>query len=170
MIRLVLKYFWLYIFLLLLQVLILNNLYLSIYINPYVYILLILLLPIEISGWLLLTIAFFTGLSMDAFCNTMGMHAAATVFMAFLRKYFLQFIAPRDGYESGYSPHYGRLGLLWFIFYAGILTFIHHLTLFIIEDFQWMNFFSIIIKTILSSILSLSIMLVLMLFSFKPRK
>ena len=159
-----------FILLVLVQVLILNNLHLSIYINPYVYILIILILPFETPGWLILTAAFLIGLIMDAFSNTMGIHSATIVLLAFLRQYTLKLIAPRDGYESGKSPHYDEMGMPWFLIYAGILTFIHHFFLFLLEDFSFVKFFPIFFKAILSSVLSLTIMIVLLLASYKPRR
>ena len=152
------------------QVLILNNLHLSIYINPYVYLLFILILPFETPGWLVLSLAFFTGLMMDTFLNTLGMHTASLVFTGFIRQYLLRLIAPRDGYETNHTPHYGNMGMIWFILYAGILTLVHHTTLFIIEDFRIDHFFSILFKSILSGIFSLTIMIVVLLASFKPRR
>src|SRR6188768_1775689 len=83
-----------------LQVVLLNHVQWNGYINPYIYILFILLLPVEIPNWLLLVLALFTGLVIDAFGNSGGMHAAATVFMAFARPGMLRLIAPRDGYEA----------------------------------------------------------------------
>jgi rod shape-determining protein MreD len=170
MIRLGIKYSLAFVMLILLQVLVFNNLHLSIYVNPYAYILFILILPFEISGWLLLSLAFITGMTMDAFCNTVGMHSASLVFMAFLRPYLLKLIAPRDGYESGQSPHYGHMGIFWFLIYAGILTFAHHFVLFLAEDFRLDHFFILVFKSLISSILSIGIMFVLLLVSYKPSR
>ena len=135
MISYLFKYSWAFVLLILLQVLILNNMHLSVYINPYVYILFILVLPFETRGWLILSLAFFMGIIMDSFCNTPGMHSAATVLIAFLRRYLLDVFAPREGYESGMSPHYRDMGIIWFLIYGGILTLIHHFFLFMLEDF-----------------------------------
>ncbi|MFZ4059415.1 MAG: rod shape-determining protein MreD, partial [Ferruginibacter sp.] len=63
--------------LILLQVLVFNNMHLNGYINPYVYVLFILLLPFETPQWLLLISAFLLGFGVDLFSDTMGMHTAA---------------------------------------------------------------------------------------------
>ena len=169
MINLIWRYTLTFILLILLQVLVLNNMHLSFLLNPYVYVLFILLLPFESPGWLVLSLAFFTGLIMDAFCNTLGLHSMALVLMAFSRKYLLELMAPRDGYDQGEYPHYNNMGLIWFIIYAGILVLIHHITLFMLEDFKWSAFPTALGKSILSGIFSLVVMLVLMLFSYRPR-
>ena len=169
MINLVVKYSLLFVFLILLQVLILNNLHMSVLLNPYVYVLFILILPFDTPGWLVLSLAFVTGIVLDAFANTIGMHTAALVFMAFVRKYLMRIMAPRDGYEQNKTPHYGEMGLVWFIIYAGILIFVHHLSLFVLEDFRAAHFFTALFKSLLSGILSLFIILILLLFSYRPR-
>ena len=169
MISNILKYGFLFIVLLLLQVLILNNIHMSILLNPYVYILLIILLPFETPDWVVLSISFVIGMIIDAFSNSRGMHTASCVLLGFSRQYLLRWFAPRDGYESGQYPHYSNMGIVWFLIFAGILTFSHHLTLFLIEDFRWSYLITSIPKAFFSSIFSIVIMLALMLFSFKPR-
>ena len=79
------------------QVFILNNLQFGGFINPFVYILFILLLPFETPKWFLLVIAFILGFTIDLFFHTPGIHASATVFMAFFRHYVLDYFAQRDG-------------------------------------------------------------------------
>lgn len=170
MISLIFRYIFAFILLILFQVLILNNLHLSIYINPYAYILFILILPFDTSGWLLLSLAFLTGLTMDAFSNSMGMHSAAIVLVAFLRPYLLSVLSPRDGYGEGQTPHYSQMGMTWFLMFAGILTLVHHFTLFLAEDFSLDSIFTLILRVILSSIFSMIIMIVLLLVSYKARR
>ena len=141
-----------------------------IYFNPYIYILFILLLPFETPGWLVLTLSFIAGLFMDAFSNTPGMHSAATVLIGFIRQYLLRILSPRDGYESGLNAHYQHMGIGWFVVFAGILTLLHHMFLFYLEDFALEHILRNMLKIILSSILSVLIMMILMLVSYKPQR
>ncbi|MCX6258967.1 MAG: rod shape-determining protein MreD, partial [Bacteroidia bacterium] len=135
MIRIVNKNIWRFILLVLLQVLILNNIRFSGFINPYVYVMFILLLPFETPKWLLIISAFLIGISVDYFSDTMGMHAAASVCMAYFRPHILGLIAPRDTYEAGTYPQMNYFGFTWFVQYCLILTFIHHSVLFFAEVF-----------------------------------
>lgn len=144
-----------FVFLVLLQVLVLNNIQLSGFINPYMYVLFILLLPFETPKWVLLVVAFLLGLSIDAFTDTLGMHASATVLMAFFRPYVLNLFAPRDGYEPGTFPRLYYYGFSWFLRYALILILIHHFFLFYIEVFRFTGFFITLWKIILSTFFSL---------------
>ncbi len=144
-----------FIILITVQLLVFNSIQFSGYINPYIYVLFILLLPFETPKWLLLTTAFLLGFIMDIFSDTPGMHTAATVFMAFLRPYVLSLISPREGYESGTFPSVFYYGVNWFTRYALILIFAHHFVLFYIEIFRFGNFFSTFFRVILSTVMSL---------------
>jgi len=154
MIKLVPKYFAYFIVLVLLQVLILNHVQFSGFINPYIYILLILLLPFDTPGWLLLIVAFFLGLTIDMFSDTLGVHASATVFMAFLRPFALRGISSRETYESNTYPRIFYYGFNWFLKYTIILVFTHHLFLFFVENFKLDNFYLVLLRVILSTLFS----------------
>lgn len=155
MINSFLRYTLIFIILILLQVLLFNNIQFSGYINPYVYIMLILLLPIEIPSWLLLTISFLTGLIIDFFSGSLGMHASATVLAGFARPYVLRIISPHDGYESGAAPSMVIYGIRWFFIYTLIIVLIHHLTLFYLEVFRLADFFRTLLRVLLSSLFSI---------------
>jgi rod shape-determining protein MreD len=101
MINSILRFGLIFILLILFQVLLFNNIQFSGYVNPYVYIMFILLLPVEIPGWLLLLLSFFTGMIIDFFSGSPGMHSFASVLAGFVRPYVLRIISPRDGYEPG---------------------------------------------------------------------
>ena len=133
-----------------LQVLVLDNIEISGYVNPYLYILFLVLLPFETAGWLVLLLGFVLGLTIDLFSHTPGMHAAACVFTAFSRKFLLKFMEPRDGYSNVFTPNMISMGLRWFLVYASILTLIHHLFLFYAESFHFSNFFYTFFRAILS--------------------
>lgn len=156
-----------FVVLILIQVLLLNNIQISGYIVPYVYILFILLMPFETPGWLLLFSGFALGLSVDMFSQTMGMHTVATVFMAFLRSYILRTIAPRDGYETGTYPRIFYQGSVWFLKYAIILVLAHHLVLFYTEVFRFTDFFSTLLRVLLSSMFSVILIILSQYFIFR---
>jgi len=144
-----------FIVLILAQIFIFNNIQFSGYINPYIYVLFILLMPFETPKWLLLVSALLLGLTIDIFSDTLGMHSIATVFMAFLRPYVLNIISPHEGYESGTFPRVSYYGLGWFTRYASILILAHHFVLFYIEIFRFGNFFITFFRVVLSTIFSL---------------
>ena len=151
----------------LVQVLIFNNIEIGGYINPYIYILFIILLPFETPAWITLSLAFLMGLLVDIFSETLGMHTSATVFMAFLRPYILSYFAPRDGYESGSYPRIFYYGLPWFIKYATLMVFTHHLFLFYVEMFKFQDFFATLLRVILSTLFSSILIVISQYFVFR---
>ena len=146
--------------LVLVQVLIVKNIELGRFINPFVYVLFILMLPFETPKWLLLLASFFLGITIDMFYDTSGMHAAACVVMGYIRPGVLKLFSPRDGYEFGTQPSIQYLGIPWFLSYAGILVVIHHLILFYIEIFRFSEFFSTFFRVIVSSIFTLLLVVI----------
>ncbi len=149
------------------QIIIFNNIEFSGYINPYIYVLFLLLLPFETPKWTLLISAFLLGLSVDLFSETLGMHTAATVFMAFLRPYVLEIFSPRDGYESGTFPRVAYYGVSWFTKYAFVLILAHHLLLFYIEIFRIGGFFSTFLRVLLSVIFTLGFIVISQFFIYR---
>ncbi len=151
----------------LLQVLIINNIEVNGYLVPYFYVIFILLMPFEVPGWLLLTMAFVLGLTIDMFMSTPGIHASATVFMAFLRPFVLKNISPREGYETGTFPRVHYYGIFWFAKYAFLLVLAHHLFLFLVEMFRFSDLPQILLRTILSSILTTLLILISQFFIYR---
>lgn len=164
----VLKYLSIYLVLVLAQVLILNNIELGGYINPYLYVFFILVLPFETNENIVLALAFLLGLSIDIFTSTLGIHTSASVFMAFGRKYILKLIQPRGGYEFGTTPSLQHMGLSWYMTYAVMLVVLHHLFLFYVESFKFSQFFSTFARVILSSIFTLILIFIVQLFNYSP--
>lgn len=158
-----------FVFLVVFQSVILNNIQLGGYINPYLYVLFILLLPFETHNSVLLIMGFLVGLSVDMFSNTMGIHASASVFMAFCRPYVLKLVEPRDGYETETRPTIKSLGLRWFLVYASFLIFAHHIFLFFIEVFRFSEFFITLWRVVLSSILTIILVLLSQFLFYKSR-
>ncbi|HRY97852.1 MAG TPA: rod shape-determining protein MreD [Bacteroidales bacterium] len=147
--------------LLVLQVFVLDNVHLGGYINPYLYVLFVLLLPFETPGWLVLTSSFLLGIGVDIFSGTGGIHAAALTLMAFMRPLTLTFIASRREYEPGINPTIADLGLQWFVSYAGFLILVHHLSLFMLEMFSFSGFFDTLKRAFLSSLVTFTLILII---------
>ena len=161
MINSIFRFGLIFILLILLQVLLFNNIQFSGYVNPYVYIMFILLLPIEIPSWLLLLLSFATGLIIDFFSGSPGMHTFSTVLAGFVRPYVLRLVAPRDGYESGSEPSMANYGFKWFFSYTLLLVLIHHTSLFYLEVFRFTDFFRTLLRVILSTIFSVTFILLI---------
>lgn len=157
-----------FIFLVLFQVLILNHVDFSGYINPYFYVYFILLLPFSTPGWLLLLFSFLLGFTIDLFTHTMGLNAAACVVMAFARPFVISLISGGSDL-TGNTPSIKYQDLKWFTNYSVILVVLHHFTLFFLEIFRLSEFFSTLLRVILSSIFTL-LLVYISEYLFYPRK
>jgi rod shape-determining protein MreD len=142
----------------LLQVLVLNNIQFLGYINPYLYILIILALPVQMPRWVTLLLAFALGLIIDTFSNTLGMHAFATVLVAFLRNGIIKlFTSIEEGNNP--TPSFYTFGVSAYVKYVVVLVLIHHTTLFILEAFSFTNFWITLAKITLSSFVTILMIL-----------
>lgn len=165
--KLYLKYFKLLIIFTMIQILILNEVMFSAYINPFLYILLIIMLPLKTPKWFLLTYAFCCGLFIDLFSSSLGFHSSATVLIAFLKPSISKITIPHNilGENDEIITH--KIGIKAYLTFAFILIFIHHLSLFFIEHLSFN--FNILIKTILSSLISLIIILITQQFFYRNK-
>jgi hypothetical protein len=159
-----------FLLLVLLQIIVLNNIQLSGFINPFLYVLFILMLPVKIPKLLLLLLAFLTGLTIDIFSNTLGMHAGACVFMAFCRPGVLRVISPREGYEAEATPSVKDMSFNWFLLYAGVLILLHHFFLFFAEAFRITEFLTTFVRVFASSIATLSLVIMTQFLFAKSKK
>lgn len=147
-----------FLILVLVQVLVLNNIQFLGYINPYIYILFILSLPVRMPRWVSLLVAFGLGLTIDVFSNTPGMHAFATVLIAFLRNWIINlFISIDEGNNP--TPSFYTFGVSSYVKYVVFMVVIHHATLFFLEALSFTHFWIISAKIILSSIITILMIL-----------
>ena len=152
----------------LVQVLILNNINFLGYINPYIYILFIILYPVKNNRTLFIFLSFLLGLSIDLFTDSGGVHAAASVFIAYIRPPVLKFSFGMI-YEHQ-TIKFAQTELGNRLVYFSILTTIHHLVMFSMEIFNFNDIILILQKTLFSSIFTILLcLLITVLFSKKPR-
>ncbi len=159
-----------FVFLILFQALILNNIELGGYINPYLYILFILWLPFEMPLWLTLLLGFALGFCMDIFTGTFGLHIASSVFTAYCRAFVLKILSPREGYEFGLRPNIQDMGVAWFVTYSGIMIFLHHCALFYIEAFRFSEFFATLLRVFLSSLFTFVLVTLSQFLTYKEKE
>ena len=159
-----LKNFFRFWIIILIQVLILNKITLRWWSQPigfpvfipYIYPLFILLLSFETPVCLLLFLGFALGLTMDTFMNTAGMHACATVLIAYLRTNVLNALLPKNLSEyPNQSPGVKNMGWMPFLVYSLFLIVIHHAVFFSVELWNFSNIGYLLLKILASSATSL---------------
>ncbi len=122
-----------FILLILLQVSVFSNMYIGAYV-PYIYVLFVVLFPIRYDKTLFLICSFLLGLSMDFFCSSGGVHAAACLVTAYIRPFALKFSFGRSyEYQTIKLAHVSMAAK---IAYFSILIITHHLILFLLETFN----------------------------------
>ena len=155
-----------FIVLVLIQVLVLNNIQFSGYINPYLYILFVLWLPIDTPKWLVLILSMCIGIAVDIFSDTLGMHTSASIFLGYCRPYILKAISPRDGYDVNQKPSIQDFGFTWFLIYTTLCVLLHHLFLFFVEVFRFSEPFSTIGRSFASAFLTLILIFITQFFFY----
>ncbi len=156
-----------FILLLAAQILIFNNINFLGYINPFPYILFIILYPVNGNKFGLLAASFLLGLLMDMFLNSGGVHATSCLVLAFFRPSLFKF-------SFGLSYEYQTVRLndvltperFSFLLLAVVL---HHIVLFILEIFTINFFLNIIVRTLISTLFTL-IISILIIYLIKPNK
>ncbi len=158
---------FLFIRLVLLQVLVFNNIRYLGYINPMVYLLFLILYPYGENKIPLLFAAFLLGLTIDIFSNTGGIHAASAVFVAYTRTRILKTV-------FGQKLDFQELKLMQYPFakifsYTTIIVVLHHTLFYFLEVFNFSHLLSTIIKIGLASASTIAVCL-LFIYIFSPQK
>lgn len=150
--------FWL-IITLLLQVLVFNRL--SVWGGvALVYVYVLAKFPVEMNRSLQVIVGFLTGLVVDIFCNTPGMHALAASTAMWLRTPILRMFVDSQDFNMG-VPGIIRPGMAVFSKYILVLFLFHILVLYFIEAFSLFQpgvlFTKIIVSLILTFVISFSL-------------
>lgn len=148
------KHIGLFILLVLLQVLIFNNVNLFGYINPYIYILFVIYYPLKKEKGLFLIVSFLLGLMIDIFSDSGGVNAAATLFIAYIRLPVLSAILGKTDFDYVLF-NLRSIAFSKALIYISILSFIHHFIIFLLSYFSFSTIVDVFIKTILTSVFSI---------------
>jgi len=152
-----------FVLLILIQVLVCNHINFLGYLNPYIYILFILLAPITINRSFFLIQAFILGLTVDMLGDSVAFHTTASLIIAYLRPVILRWTFGLS-YEFQ-TMKLSKVPLVQQIVYVSIMVLIHHLILFSQEIFNLSLILLIIKKSLFSSLFTIIItMMVLILF------
>ena len=159
-----------FVFILILQVLVLNQLEIGFGIQILIYPLFIFLLPVELGVFPLMFIAFGMGLAIDSMSDTYGLHTSSLLAFAYFRPAILKVFAPRDGYDALLETNIHNMGAGWFIKTFGLLLVIHHFWFFLLELFKINEIFLVLQKTLISGTVSFLICILLQYLFIRNRK
>ncbi len=154
----------------LLQVLVFNNIHLFSLFIPFVYIYIILKLPFGMTHSGIVLLSFLTGLVMDVFSNTFGIHAAASTLLGFVRPFLSERFVDVKELPEGSIPSYRLMGNRKFLYYVILLVSIHHISLFTIEAFSFFQPLLMIIRMFSSIFLTSLLIFIIESFNLKSIK
>src|SRR5450432_127097 len=140
-------------------------------VTPYIYFLFILWLPFKMGRRSVMILALLLGFSLDCFTKTYGLHAAPCILIAYLRPFLINLLISQEGAESNYNePSIKSMGFAPYFTYVSILTLLHHSFLFFLEALQTGGYLYFILKTLLSSAISLLLILLTELLFVRKQK
>lgn len=151
-----LEYLAIFLLLLILQEFVFDNINLGGLVNPYIYIMFIILLPLDTPGWLLLLLGFGTGAAVDFMSGTAGLHAIASTWLAFVRPAVVGLLLGKDFVYEGGIPTAGRVGTGRFLRYVAVMVLLFDTPFFILEDFSG-EIWAVALRIVLSSAFSVGI-------------
>jgi hypothetical protein len=137
------------------------------YINPFPYILFILLYPVNGNKSSLLIASFCLGLAIDFFANSGGVHALSCIVIAYYRPVFFKF-AFGISYEYQTVKINDKLSPERFTFiFISVIT--HHTLLFLLEFFKFRFLLEALLRTVTTTIFTL-IVSIIIIYIFKPSR
>jgi len=141
------------------QVLVCNSIMLFNVAMAFVFIYVIIRLPMDLSVNWLLTWAFFSGLSVDIFSDTPGVNSLACTILAMLKRPMLYAYIPRDDRTKNIVPSLMSLGFSVYGKYLLSMSCIYCLLAFTIEYFNFADVKEIVIMTVASSAFTFMLLL-----------
>lgn len=139
------------------QVLVFNKLNFFGFINPMVYILFLYWYPIKENRTAFISISFLLGLIIDIFSDTMALHAASSVTIAYLRPAIMRFVfGVNFEFQSFKLSNTTRIQQITFL---ALLIITHHLLFFTLEIFSFSNLLLILKKVVFTGAATLVVCL-----------
>lgn len=156
----VIRHFFTFIILCIVQVLVLNHIELFGCATPFLYVYFIMLFRRGFPRWAVLLWSFFLGIFIDMFSNTPGVAASSATFIGLLQPYLLNLFAPRDSSDD-MMPTMKSLGVARYVYYTIICVFIFNLLFFTVEMFSFFNWLQWALNICGSTVLTVVLILVI---------
>ena len=147
-----------FVVLLLVQVLVLNHVWLQNVATPLLYVYFAITFPRNTEKGEVLVWCFLLGLLIDIFSNTPGLAAGSLTLIGMIQTYLVELFVPRDSVEN-LDVSAATLGWGKFCTLSGILTLLYCLVFFILEAFNFFDWQLWLMRTLCSAALTLVLML-----------
>lgn len=156
----IVKMFFIFVALVLAQVLVLNHIHLFGCATPLLYVYFLLRLDSEFPRWASLLCGFLLGLCLDAFSNTPGLATASLTLVALLQPYVLNLFIQHDTQDTVY-PSFHTLGFGKYLSYTFICVATYTVVFFTLETFSFFNWLQWIYNIVGSTIITILLVMVL---------
>lgn len=151
------------------QILLLNNIQLFGYMQPLIYIWFIILLPNNFPKWLVMTLGFLMGFTMDVFSAQLGFHTATATLTATIKPMLLSWFV--NNFDNNtFRPSISEMGFLSYLGFVSAMTFLHTLVYNLIESFSFAEILSLLLRVLISSLISVGLILISDALFIKERK
>jgi len=137
-----------------LQAFIIQQVDMGVWLRPMPYLLLFFITPININKYGILVGGFFFGLFIDILAGNFGIHAASIVVVLYAKNFIDQRFIDFDSLKLQGETYVtlNTKGWLFFTYYALSIIAIHHLTFFMLDYFEFVSFFRMLLSTVVSAI------------------
>ena len=150
-----------YILLFLVQVVVLNKLDLIMYLQPQLFILILISLPPYLNKSVQVLVAFLVGLAADMFIYTPGLHASACLLLILLRLFFVSRM-DMDEIIANHAPiNFRTTGWTSYLVLTGVLVLFYHLYVFALQSIGAVNVVNYFLTVLISSIATYTIILLI---------
>lgn len=112
-------------------------------------------MPVDIKLPLQILFGFLTGLLIDIFSNTLGMHALTCTFVMWMRVPIFHLFVLADDFKAG-SPNMTKMGVSEFVRFVITIVLLHSIVLYLIESFSLFNIIPLLTKIIVTTVLTSS--------------
>jgi hypothetical protein len=158
------RYIFLFLMLLMLQLVVFDHIHLGLPFNstvfniahPVVYFYILLIFP-KIPKWMFLLAAFGLGWLMDGFYHTPGINAAACVLVAYFKGPLLRGLKSTDDNEEFILPHFPYLGAGRFFSFIAIGSLMFHTVISFYTVFSFNEIFLTLLRVLMNAALSIGL-------------
>ena len=147
-------YFWMSVALLFVQIFILDEISMALWLRPMIFPLVLLLLPIEWRTIWVVVVALLLGIFMDVSLGGQGLYTSTLLPLAVMRRWVL-YLTTRRSVESGdQTSLLSRMPLRQVMIYVGAMLVLHHTMFFVLESLSMIRMMQLIVTILFSALLS----------------
>lgn len=147
-------YFWMTVALLFVQLFILDEISIAMWLRPMIFPLVILLLPIEWRTIWVVVASLLLGIFMDISIGGMGLYTSTLLPLAVMRRWIL-YLSTRRSIEAGdQTSLLSRMPLYQVMIYVGVMLLLHHTMFFALESLSFVGVMQLIATILFSTLLS----------------